>query len=90
MLGAASWLCHSPRGSSTTTAVLLEAVKAGTAPAAILTTQVDTFLALASIVADEMYHRPIPLVALDEGDFSSLHSGMHAAVKPNGEIIIFE
>ena len=36
------------RGSSTTTAVLLEAVKAGTAPAAIVTTGVDTFFALAS------------------------------------------
>src|SRR5262245_2060242 len=37
------------RGSSTTTAVLLEAVKAGTAPAAILTTLLDSFFALASI-----------------------------------------
>ncbi|HEY5670473.1 MAG TPA: DUF126 domain-containing protein, partial [Anaerolineales bacterium] len=38
------------RGSSTTTAVLLEAVSAGTAPAALLTTGVDSFFALASIV----------------------------------------
>ena len=43
------------KGSSTTTAVLLEAVRAGTAPAAILTTGVDSFFALASIVADVMY-----------------------------------
>jgi len=74
------------RGSSTTTAVLLEAVKAGTAPAAILTTQVDTFFALASIVADEMYHTPIPLVALDEEDFLSLHSGMQAVVRLDGRV----
>ena len=33
------------RGSSTTTAVLLEAVRAGTAPVAILTTGIDSFLA---------------------------------------------
>ena len=38
------------RGSSTTTAILLEAVRAGTAPTAILTTGVDAFFALASIV----------------------------------------
>ena len=50
-------------GSSTTTAVLLEAVRAGTAPAAFLTTSVDSFLALASVVADEMYGRPIPIVS---------------------------
>ena len=78
------------RGSSTTTAVLLEAVKAGTAPAAILTTQVDTFFALASIVADTMYHAPIPLVALDEEDFCSLHSGTHAVVRPDGTVILLE
>jgi predicted aconitase with swiveling domain len=76
------------RGSSTTTAVLLEAVKAGTAPAAILTTQVDTFFALASIVADEMYRTPIPLVALDEDDFSYLQTGLRAAVKPSGQVIL--
>lgn len=78
------------RGSSTTTAVLLEAVKAGTAPAAILTTQVDTFFALASIVADEMYQSPIPLVALDEQDFSCLHSGMRATVTPDGQVTLLE
>lgn len=63
------------RGSSTTTAVLLEAVKAGTAPAAIVTTALDSFFALASIVADEMYGKPIPLVVLGIDDFSRLRTG---------------
>src|SRR5438552_9843946 len=51
------------KGSSTTTAVLLEAVRAGTAPAAIVTTGVDAFFALASIVADVMYGKPFPVIA---------------------------
>src|SRR3990172_7060561 len=38
------------RGSSTTTAVLLEALRAGTAPAGSLTTRAATFFALAAIV----------------------------------------
>jgi predicted aconitase with swiveling domain len=63
------------RGSSTTTAVLLEAVRAGTAPAAIVTTGVDSFFALASVVADEMYGRAIPLVALWPADFARLRTG---------------
>lgn len=63
------------RGSSTTTAVLLEAVRAGTAPAAIVTTGVDSFFALASVVADEMYGRAIPLVALWPEDFARLRTG---------------
>ena len=53
------------KGSSTTTAVLLEAVRAGTAPAAIVTTGVDAFFALASIVADVMYGKSFPVIALE-------------------------
>ena len=74
------------RGSSTTTAVLLEAVKAGTAPAAILTTAPDSFFALASIVADEMYAQPIPLVVLTTEDFDRLASGQHIEVHKEGGI----
>ena len=63
------------KGSSTTTAVLLEAVRAGTAPAAILTTGVDSFFALASIVADVMYGKSFPVIALEPADFASLRTG---------------
>lgn len=71
-------------GSSTTTAVLLEAVRAGTAPLAFLTTNTDAFLALASIVAEEMYGRAIPILALTPEQFHSLESGTKAAVRPDG------
>jgi predicted aconitase with swiveling domain len=74
------------KGSSTTTAVLLEAVRAGTAPAAILTTDVDTFFALASIVADVMYGKPFPVVAIDAGAFATLESGMRVVVERDGTI----
>ncbi len=43
------------RGSSTTTAVLLEAIRRETAPAALVTREVDSFLALACIVGEELY-----------------------------------
>ncbi len=76
------------RGSSTTAAVLLEAVRAGMAPAALLTTGVDTFFALASIVADVMYSLPIPVFALDPTDFASLRTGDHLRISPAGEIEI--
>ncbi|MBI3493369.1 MAG: DUF126 domain-containing protein [Acidobacteria bacterium] len=74
------------KGSSTTTAVLLEAVRAGTAPAAILTTGADSFFALASIVADLMYGRSFPVVALEAEDFASLRSGDRLSVTRSGEI----
>jgi predicted aconitase with swiveling domain len=75
-------------GSSTTTAVLLEAVRAGTAPAAILTTSIDSFLALASIVAAEMYNRPIPIVALTAEQFEKLESGAKVAVRKDGTLLL--
>jgi len=73
-------------GSSTTTAVLLEAVRAGTAPAAILTRGTDTFLALASIVADEMYGRSIPIVTLDAEQFATLHASTYVHVGSDGTV----
>ncbi len=78
------------RGSSTTTAVLLEAVRAGSAPAAILTTGIDSFLAIASIVADELYARPIPLIALARDDFARLRTGDWLKIDENGSITIGE
>src|SRR3982750_2201709 len=74
------------KGSSTTTAVLLEAVRAGTAPAAIITTGPDPFFALASIVADVMYGKPFPVVALEAADFDSLETGRRVIVEPSGVV----
>jgi predicted aconitase with swiveling domain len=74
------------KGSSTTTAVLLEAVRAGTAPAAILTTGVDSFFALASIVADVMYGKSFPVIALEPADFGTLRTGERLSIAADGII----
>jgi predicted aconitase with swiveling domain len=76
------------KGSSTTTAVLLEAVRAGTAPAAILTTGVDAFFALASIVAGEMYGKSFPVIALEAADFARLKTGDRLSIDFSGRISI--
>jgi predicted aconitase with swiveling domain len=76
------------RGSSTTTAVLLEAIRAGTAPNAIITTSTDFFFALASVVADELYATPLPLVAISESDFECLQTGQHIEIDSGGGITI--
>jgi len=74
------------RGSSTTTAVLLEAVRAGTAPAAILTTGIDSFFALAAIVAEVMYGRVLPVLALAGRDFATLRTGERLRIEEDGTI----
>ena len=76
------------KGSSTTTAVLLEAVRAGTAPAAILTTGTDAFFALASIVADVMYGKSFPVISLDENDFRRLRTGERLSISKDGLIAV--
>ena len=78
----------STRGSSTTTAVLLEAIRLGTAPAALLTAGADSFLALASIVADELYQKPLPVIALNPGDFARLETGQELRVFEDGRVAV--
>jgi predicted aconitase with swiveling domain len=76
------------RGSSTTTTVLLEAVRAGTAPRAILTTREDAFFALASFVADEMYQQPIPLLVMNARDFNQLETDKELRIETDGRISV--
>ncbi|MGH9320834.1 MAG: aconitase X swivel domain-containing protein [Vicinamibacteria bacterium] len=74
------------KGSSTTTQILLEAIRGGKAPSAIVSRGEDAFLALASIVADEMYRNPIPILAVSPEDFDRLRTGQKIAVEETGRI----
>jgi predicted aconitase with swiveling domain len=74
------------KGSSTTTQILLEAIRAGTAPAAIVSRGEDSFLALASIVADEMYRKPIPVVSVSPQDFARLRTGQRITISESGRL----
>ncbi len=78
----------STRGSSTTTAVLLEALRAGTAPAAFLTSERDAFLALASVVAEQMYGASLPIVELAPAEFARLESGSACRVDGEGRVFL--
>jgi hypothetical protein len=76
------------RGSSTTTAVLVESIKSGTAPAAVICTRVDAFLSLAAIVADEMYGKRVPIVLVKREDFEFLETGQQIEILADGRILI--
>ena len=54
----------SGRGSSSSSSVLAEAIRAGTAPVAIVLFEPDAILALGAIVARELYGRTIPVVVV--------------------------
>jgi predicted aconitase with swiveling domain len=76
------------RGSSTTTAVLLEAIRNGAAPAAILTPKLDPFLALACIVADELFGAAIPLLTIPDAAMAALRTGQRLAIDAGGGISV--
>jgi cis-L-3-hydroxyproline dehydratase len=76
------------KGSSTTTQILLEAIRAGFAPAAIVSRGEDAFLALASIVADEMYRKPLPILAVSPEDFARFETGQRVTIADDGVIQI--
>ncbi|MBC7234082.1 MAG: DUF126 domain-containing protein [Chloroflexi bacterium] len=76
------------RGSSTASAILVESVKAGTAPAAIINLKLDPILALGAIVADELYHKTVPIILVSREDFEAIQEGDYLEIAPDGTITI--
>ncbi len=75
------------RGSSTTSTVFLEAIRAGTAPVAVVASYADPMLALGSIVGGELYHRRVPMVALEEAGYRQLRTGDRVMIHPDGTVV---
>jgi predicted aconitase with swiveling domain len=74
------------KGSSTSSTILMESVRAGTAPAAIINVTADPILALGAIVADELYGRVVPIVTLSQEDFGAIREGDELTVESDGSI----
>jgi uncharacterized protein len=68
------------RGSSSSSAVLLELIHAGIAPAAIVLKETDAILALGALVAREMGYGTLPMLRVARDDFALLPEGRHAHV----------
>jgi uncharacterized protein len=68
------------RGSSSSASVLAEAVRAGTAPAAIVMTEPDLILAIGSQVAEELYGVRVPVVVVARADFEAIEDGQPMTV----------
>jgi predicted aconitase with swiveling domain len=63
------------RGSSSSSYVLAEAIRAGTAPAAVVLGEPDPIVALGAIVARELYGTRVPIVRLDPEAFARIRDG---------------
>lgn len=74
------------RGSSSASSILLEAVRQGKAPAAIVLAETDAILALGAAVAREMYDQAPPVVVVKSGVYRQLHTGQTIAISEQGVI----
>lgn len=70
----------SGRGSSSSSYILAEAIRAGTAPAAIILREPDGIIALGAIVARELYGIHTPVVTLDPTSLAALRTGATLSV----------
>jgi len=73
----------SGRGSCTGSAVLLELIMNGSAPAAIVFCEEETILPLGALVSDALFGRSLPMIRLDRGAFKMLGTFRHATVRDN-------
>jgi uncharacterized protein len=76
----------SGRGSSSSASVLAEAVRAGTAPAAILLGEPDLILAIGSAVAEELYGRRVPVVVASAALLAAIRDGESVRVAGDGTV----
>ncbi len=77
------------RGSSSSSSVLAEQVRAGCAPAALLLTEPDAIVVLGIMVAAELYGRDVPVVLLSGPDHGRLPAGRTVTVRadPDGAVV---
>jgi predicted aconitase with swiveling domain len=70
----------SGRGSSSSSSVLAEAVRLGSAPAAILLAEPDEILMLGALVAEYLYGRACPILVLP--------GAAHAAIATGDQVVV--
>ena len=74
------------RGSSSSSSVLAELVRAGVGPAAILLGERDPIIALGAAVAEMLYGRTVPVVVMDPDDYGRAAAARQLRVTPSGQI----
>jgi predicted aconitase with swiveling domain len=76
------------RGSSSSASVLAEAVRAGTAPAAIVLGEPDLILAIGAAVAEELYGVSVPVVVLPSAELAAIADGAEVRIGPDGVRVV--
>ncbi len=77
---------HSAVGSSSSSAIMLELLREGRAPAAILMGRPDAILAVGVVVARELGYAPIPIVEVSMDQLDPISDGAWVEVDTDGRV----
>jgi predicted aconitase with swiveling domain len=76
------------RGSCSASGVFLEAIRNGFAPAAIIVSRIDPIIGLGSILGDELYDKPVPILLVTPEDRARICTGDQVEIEANGRIVV--
>ncbi len=76
------------RGSSSSSTVLAEAIRAGTAPAAMVLAEADGILVLGALVAQVLDELTMPIVLLDRESHARIVSGHRVEIAADGTVTV--
>lgn len=74
----------SEKGSSTASAVLIELLRIGRAPAAVVTASVCPVLALGALIGEDLYGTTVPILQLDPRTLAGLQDGADVRLTADG------
>ena len=76
------------KGSSTTSLIILELLRVGKAPAAIINVHAEPILATGPVVSRIFYGWEIPMITLAERDFKRLSTGQQVEVDADNQVVL--
>ncbi|MEA2529955.1 MAG: cis-L-3-hydroxyproline dehydratase [Thermomicrobiales bacterium] len=76
------------RGSCSASGVFLEAIRNGTAPAAVIVSRVDPIIGLGAILGEELYERTIPVSLISPQDRAVIADGDRVEISPDGRVLV--
>ena len=74
------------RGSSSSSSVLAELIRAGVAPAAVVLGERDPIIALGAMVAEALYGRTVPVVVANREAYARVAGWHRAGVEADGKL----
>jgi predicted aconitase with swiveling domain len=76
------------RGSCSASGVLLEAIRNGTAPAAVIVSRVDPIIGLGAILGEELYRRTMPVLLVPPDERVAISDGDELEIGRDGRVVI--